>query len=74
MDPAGVPALIAYRGGEKVAALVPLLDDLCDGLDEDEADEDVTVELLENALRRYVQLFFLNKQNTNSDDRHRVLP
>jgi len=52
MDPAGVPALIAYRGGEKFAALVPLLDDLCDTLDEDEADEDVSVELLESALKR----------------------
>lgn len=30
---AGVPAIIAYRGGEKFAALVPLLDEMPDDAD-----------------------------------------
>jgi hypothetical protein len=30
MEPAGVPALLAYRGGEKFAGLVPMIDELPD--------------------------------------------
>lgn len=28
MEPAGVPALLAYRGGDKFAGLVPIVDEL----------------------------------------------
>lgn len=28
MEPAGVPAILAYRGGEKFADLVPLMDEV----------------------------------------------
>ncbi|KAK5119106.1 hypothetical protein LTR62_000317 [Meristemomyces frigidus] len=45
MEPAGVPALLAYRGGEKFAGLVPVIDEVPDEAEVD----DVT---LENLLRR----------------------
>jgi hypothetical protein len=28
MEPAGVPALLAYRGGDKFAGLVPVIDEI----------------------------------------------
>lgn len=47
MEPAGVPGLIAYRGGEKFAALVPVVDELPD-------DADLSSITMEAVLRRYV--------------------
>jgi hypothetical protein len=45
MEPAGVPAILAYRGGDKFAGLVPLLDEMMD-------DEDLSSDALAAALRR----------------------
>lgn len=45
MEPAGVPALIAYRGGEKFAGLVPMIDELPD-------DADVSSLTIENVMQR----------------------
>ncbi|KAK4554296.1 hypothetical protein LTR86_008504 [Recurvomyces mirabilis] len=42
MEPAGVPALLAYRGGDKFAGLVPVLDELPD----DASLNDTTIESL----------------------------
>lgn len=47
MEPAGVPALIAYRGGDKFAALVPILDEIPE-------DADLSASTLEVLLKRYV--------------------
>jgi hypothetical protein len=47
MEPAGVPAILAYRGGDKFAGLVPVLDEMMD-------DEDLSADALAAALRRYV--------------------
>ena len=47
MEPAGVPALLAYRGGEKFAGLVPLIHELPD-------DADLSATTLETVLKRYV--------------------
>ena len=47
MEPAGVPAIIAYRGGDKFAALVPILDELPD-------DADLSALTLETVMKRYV--------------------
>ncbi|KAF2147878.1 thioredoxin-like protein [Myriangium duriaei CBS 260.36] len=33
MEPAGVPAVLAYRGGDKFAGLVPMLDEIPDDMD-----------------------------------------
>lgn len=46
MEPAGVPALLAYKGGDKFAGLVPVLDEMRD-------DDDLSAEALTAALRRY---------------------
>lgn len=50
MEPAGVPAIIAYRGGDKFAALVPLVDELPD-------DADLSATTLETVMKRYVVLY-----------------
>ena len=42
MEPAGVPALLAYRSGDKFAGLVPVLDELPD----DASLNDTTIESL----------------------------
>lgn len=47
MEPAGVPAIIAYRGGDKFAGLVPLVDELPD-------DADLSATTLETVMKRYV--------------------
>jgi hypothetical protein len=47
MEPAGVPALLAYKGGDKFAGLVPVLDEMHD-------DDDLSAEALSAALRRFV--------------------
>lgn len=48
MEPAGVPAIIAYRGGDKFAGLVPLMAEL-----PDDAELDATT--VESVLKRCVQ-------------------
>lgn len=71
MEPAGVPALIAYRGGDKFAGLVPIMDEIPD-------DADFNALTLEAVLRRYVSNshgFKLSKEvaEADSDYRHQVL-
>lgn len=46
MEPAGVPALLAYRGGEKFAGLVPIIDEIPD-------DADLSANTIETLLKRY---------------------
>ena len=46
MEPAGVPALLAYRAGEKFAGLVPLIQEMPD-------DADLSAGTLEWLLKRY---------------------
>lgn len=50
MEPAGVPAVLAYRGGEKFAGLVPVVDEIPD-------DADLSDETLEKLFQRYVLSF-----------------
>ena len=50
MEPAGVPAVLAYRGGDKFAGLVPLVEELPD-------DADLSAGTLERLFMRYVNLF-----------------
>ncbi len=45
MEPAGVPALLAYRDGEKFAGLVPIIQEIPD-------DADLSAGTLEQVLRR----------------------
>lgn len=45
MEPAGVPALLAYRGGEKFAGLVPLIQEIPD-------DADLSAGTIEHVLKR----------------------
>ena len=47
MEPAGVPAVLAYRGGDKFAGLVPVVDELPD-------DADLSPETLEKVFERCV--------------------
>ena len=49
MEPAGVPALLAYQGGDKFAGLVPMVDEIPD-------DADLSAGTLETVLKRYVIL------------------
>lgn len=52
MEPAGVPALIAYRGGDKFAGLVPIMEEMPD-------DAELSSLTLEAVMMRYavVNLF-----------------
>lgn len=50
MEEEGVPAVLAYKGGEKFAALVPLLNELPD-------DSELSAISLETAFRRSVSSF-----------------
>jgi hypothetical protein len=52
MEPAGVPAVLAYRRAEKFAGLVPLVNELPD-------DSELTEVSLETLFRRYVFLLLL---------------
>lgn len=45
MEPAGVPAVLAYRGGDKFAGLVPVVDEIPD-------DADLSAETLEKLFQR----------------------
>ncbi len=47
MEPAGVPAVLAYRGGDKFAGLVPVIDEIPD-------DADLSSLTLEVVMKRYV--------------------
>jgi hypothetical protein len=47
MEPAGVPALIAYRGGDKFAGLVPIMEEMPD-------DAELSSLTLEAVMQRYV--------------------
>lgn len=47
MEPAGVPALIAYRGGDKFAGLVPIMEEMPD-------DAELSSLTLEAVMMRYV--------------------
>lgn len=46
MEPAGVPALLAYRRGDKFAGLVPIIQDIPD-------DAELSASTLEFVLKRY---------------------
>lgn len=46
MEPAGVPALLAYQGGDKFAGLVPLLQEM-------EDEDELNASSLEVVLRKY---------------------
>jgi hypothetical protein len=48
MEPAGVPALIAYRGGDKFAGLVPIMEEMPD-------DAELSSLTLEAVMMRYVR-------------------
>ncbi|OCK80727.1 thioredoxin-like protein [Lepidopterella palustris CBS 459.81] len=50
MEVAGVPAILAYKGGEKFAGLVPVMDEIPD-------DAELSPSTLEMALKRYQILF-----------------
>jgi len=52
MEVAGVPALLAYRGGDKFAGLVPVVDEMPD-------DAELSAATLETVLRRYEAHRFL---------------
>lgn len=49
MEPAGVPAVLAYRAGDKFAGLVPLVDEIPD-------DAELSAATLEKLFQRYVGL------------------
>ena len=51
MEPAGVPALIAYRGGDKFAGLVPIMEEMPD-------DAELSSLTLETVMMRYVRCNF----------------
>lgn len=51
MEPAGVPALIAYRGGDKFAGLVPIMEEMPD-------DAELSSLTLETVMMRYVKRIF----------------
>jgi hypothetical protein len=51
MEPAGVPALIAYRGGDKFAGLVPIMEEMPD-------DAELSSLTLEAVMLRYVRCNF----------------
>lgn len=54
MEPAGVPAIIAYRGGHKFAGLVPVIDEIPD-------DAELSALTLETVMKRLV-LELLSKE------------
>jgi len=51
MEPAGVPALLAYRAGDKFAGLVPVVDEIPD-------DADLSSRTLERVMQRCVLCFW----------------
>lgn len=61
MEPAGVPALLAYRAGDKFAGLVPVMDEMPD-------DADLSSLTLESVLRRCVARMSLQSRFKLTDD------
>lgn len=57
MEPAGVPALIAYRGGDKFAGLVPIMEEMPD-------DADLSSLTLEAVMQRYVTKLLENARHS----------
>jgi len=49
MEPAGVPAILAYRAGDKFAGMVPVVDEIPD-------DADLSPETLERVMQRHQML------------------
>ena len=47
MEPAGVPAVLAYRDGDKFAGLVPVIQDIPD-------DAELSARTIEAVMKRYV--------------------
>ena len=68
MEPAGVPALLAYRGGEKFAGLVPVIQEIPD-------DADLSARTLEMVLKRYAMMPQEPEQKANHIcvARHQIL-
>lgn len=68
MEPAGVPAVIAYRGGDKFAGLVPVINELPD-------DADLSALTLETVLKRFVPFNVLPNAlpNLTFAHRHQIL-
>lgn len=69
MEPAGVPALLAYRNGEKFAGLVPLVDEIPD-------DADLSETTLEVMLQKWVSSFSVTPVGLTADPfcpRHQIL-
>jgi hypothetical protein len=70
MEPAGVPALLAYRGGDKFAGLVPVIDEIPD-------DADLSSLTLEHVMQRYVHpyiiFYILATNQMPSYARHQML-
>jgi hypothetical protein len=59
MEPAGVPAVLAYRGGEKFAGLIPVVDEIPD-------DAELSSTTLEHLFKKYVsQPFILARSQAN---------
>jgi hypothetical protein len=70
-EPAGVPALLAYRGGEKFAGFVPVSDEIPDT-------EDLSARSLTALLQRYLSLSLslcvrISAIDLQWDSRHQVL-
>jgi len=60
MEPAGVPAIIAYRGGEKFGGLVPVMEEMPD-------DAELSSLTLEAVMLRYVgpKMVYLKRHDTD---------
>jgi hypothetical protein len=66
-EPAGVPALLAYRNGDKFAGFVPISDEIPDN-------EELSAKTLTSLLQRYVAMSISRAwANANSRHRHQVL-
>lgn len=67
MEPAGVPAIIAYRGGDKFAGLVPVIDEIPD-------DAELSALTLETVMKRYVLIIpFEGMSSGLTVSRHQIL-
>ncbi|KAF2838056.1 thioredoxin-like protein [Patellaria atrata CBS 101060] len=58
MEPAGVPAIIAYKAGDRIASLVPIVDEIPD-------DAELSATSLEAVMKRYVLLVIGTVIHTN---------
>lgn len=66
MEPAGVPAIIAYRGGDKFAGLVPVIDEIPD-------DAELNALTLETIMKRLVLALPLSIRYGLTVSRHQIL-